>query len=44
MISVGRQAPDFSVEATTGGKFTLSDYQGKKNVVVMFFPLAFTPV
>lgn len=44
MIGVGQRAPDFSLEAISGGKFTLSDYQGKKNVVLMFFPLSFTPV
>lgn len=44
MITVGQRAPDFTLETTTGGKFRLSDYQGKKNVVLMFFPLAFTPV
>lgn len=44
MIKVGQKAPDFSLQATMGDKFTLSDYRGKKNVLLLFFPLAFTPV
>jgi peroxiredoxin Q/BCP len=40
---VGQPAPDFSLPATTGGEVKLSDLtkQGK-NVVVFFFPKAFT--
>ena len=41
-LKVGDQAPDFTLPATTGGKVKLSDYQGKKNVVLAFFPGAFT--
>ena len=44
MIKVGDTAPDFTLEATSGGKFHLGDYLGKKNVLLLFFPLAFTPV
>jgi len=50
-ISVGEPAPDFELTATgdTAGKgqprkkVKLSDYRGK-NVVLAFFPAAFTPV
>jgi peroxiredoxin len=35
-------APDFTLTATTGGKVTLSEFRGKFNVVLAFFPAAFT--
>jgi peroxiredoxin Q/BCP len=39
---VGDPAPAFSLKATTGGTVRLSDFQGKKKVVLAFFPKAFT--
>jgi peroxiredoxin len=39
----GRPAPDFSLFNTDKIKISLSDYRGK-NVVLLFFPLAFTSV
>ena len=41
-LEVGEKAPDFELTSTTG-KFKLSDYAGKKNVVVQFYVLDFTP-
>lgn len=43
-LAVGQQAPNFSLKAT-GEKeqVSLSDYEGK-NVVLLFFPFAFSPV
>jgi peroxiredoxin len=41
-LKVGDTAPDFELPSTTGKPFKLSDYRGKKNVVVAFFPAAFT--
>jgi peroxiredoxin len=41
-LKAGDKAPDFSLPATTGKEIRLSDYLGKKNVVVAFFPAAFT--
>ncbi|MEO9887340.1 MAG: redoxin domain-containing protein [Balneola sp.] len=35
-------APDFTLQNTNGEEVTLSSYQEKKNVVLLFFPLAFT--
>ncbi len=51
-LKVGDEAPDFEMPSTgeTAGKgqerktIRLSDYRGKKNVVLAFFPAAFTPV
>jgi len=42
--NVGDIAPDFELTSINGKKVKLSDYKGKKNVVLFFFPLAFTPV
>jgi peroxiredoxin len=44
MLAVGSEAPDFTLETHTRTKVRLSDYRGKKNVVLAFHPLAFTPV
>jgi peroxiredoxin len=41
-LKPGDKAPDFALPATVGGTQKLSDYAGKKNVVVAFFPAAFT--
>ena len=43
-LSVGQIAPDFTLKAHDGRVVRLSDYRGKKNVVMAFFPLAWTPV
>ena len=42
-IEVGSIAPDFSLYSSGKEKVSLSDYKGK-NVVLLFFPLAFTGV
>lgn len=41
-LSVGDMAPDFTLPSTQGGTEKLSAYRGKKNVVLAFFPKAFT--
>ncbi|MFC2135520.1 redoxin domain-containing protein [Bacteroidota bacterium] len=38
-LKVGDTAPDFSLLNTDLEKVSLSDYKGKSNVVVLFFPL-----
>ncbi|MBN1145845.1 MAG: redoxin domain-containing protein [Anaerolineales bacterium] len=43
-LEVGQTAPDFVLDSHLGNKVRLSDYLGKKNVVLAFFPLAWTPV
>jgi len=47
-LKVGQAAPDFTLPSTAVGadgkglRFTLSDFKGKKNVVLAFYVLAFT--
>ena len=43
-IKVGDTAPDFNLKDQDQKDVKLSDYRGKKNVVLAFHPLAFTPV
>ena len=38
----GDLAPDFTADSTSGKQVTLSSFQGKQNVLLAFFPLAFT--
>ena len=44
MLTAGDVAPDFELRSHKGGTIKLSDFRGKKNVVLAFHPLAFTPV
>ena len=41
-LKVGDKAPDFTLPGTNNTTFKLSDYKGKKNVVLAFFVAAFT--
>jgi cytochrome oxidase Cu insertion factor (SCO1/SenC/PrrC family) len=41
-LKVGDAAPDFTLPATDGKTYTLSEFRGKKNVVLAFYVLAFT--
>jgi mycoredoxin-dependent peroxiredoxin len=41
-LKLGDAAPDFTLKATTGETITLSQYRGQKNVVLAFFPYAFS--
>lgn len=44
-LKVGTMAPDFPIPAAQRGQpaGSLKDFQGKKNILIMFFPGAFTP-
>lgn len=39
---VGAIAPDFTLPSTAGPEVTLSAFRGRQNVLLAFFPLAFT--
>src|SRR5512144_1279791 len=41
---VGQTAPDFKLKGPGGQFISLSEFRGKKNVVLVFYPLAFSPV
>lgn len=41
-LQVGQAAPDFTLTDTAGKEVKLSDFKGKKNVVLAFYVLAFT--
>ena len=41
-LKVGQPAPDFTLPATDGKTYKLSDFKGKKNVVLAVYVLAFT--
>lgn len=41
-LKVGDEAPDFSLPDTSNKPVKLSDFRGKKAVVLAFFPAAFT--
>ena len=51
-LEVGEEAPDFKLPATgeSAGRnqarksISLKSFRGRKNVVLVFFPAAFTPV
>ena len=43
-VEVGQQAPDFELKDQHGTPVRLSDFQGRKNVVLVFYPLAFSGV
>lgn len=43
-LEVGDEAPDFALPATGGDLIRLSEFRGKKHVVLIFFPAAWTPV
>ncbi|KUI03023.1 peroxiredoxin [Mycobacterium sp. IS-3022] len=44
MIEVGTEAPDFTLKDQNGQPVTLSDFRSTKNVLLVFFPLAFTGI
>jgi peroxiredoxin len=43
-VAVGEQAPDFELKDQHGSPVRLSSFQGTKNVVIVFYPLAFSGV
>lgn len=43
-VSIGQKAPNFSLFASMNEQINLQDYLGKKNVLLLFYPQAFTGV
>lgn len=43
-LAVGQAAPDFTLKDQYGKAVSLSDYKGVKNVVVVFYPFAFSSI
>ena len=43
MLGPDAQAPDFTLKDQNGRAVTLADVRSTRNVVLVFFPLAFTP-
>ena len=43
LIANGADAPAFSLESHLDTSVQLSDYTGQKNVLLVFYPLDFTP-
>jgi mycoredoxin-dependent peroxiredoxin len=41
-LEVGAQAPDFLLKDQNNQEVRLSDFRGRKNVLLVFYPLAFT--
>jgi peroxiredoxin (alkyl hydroperoxide reductase subunit C) len=43
-VKIGDTAPDFALPSVAGERITLSQFRGKKHVVISFVPAAWTPV
>lgn len=43
-LEVGDQAPDFTLEDQNNQERTLSEFHGDRNVLVVFYPLAFSGI
>jgi peroxiredoxin len=43
-LAIGSAAPDFTLKNQHGEDVSLSSYKGKKNVVVLFYPFAFSGI
>ncbi len=43
-LEVGTKAPDFTLKDQNHEEVTLSDYTGRKHVLLVFYPLAFTGI
>lgn len=41
-VQIGTEAPDFELRCTNGEAVKLSDFRGKKNVLLIFYPFAFS--
>ena len=44
MIETGSEAPDFDLEVSGTERVRLADFRGKRNLLLVFHPRAFTPI
>jgi mycoredoxin-dependent peroxiredoxin len=44
MIETGSEAPEFDLQVDPSRRIRLSDFRGRRNVLLVFHPFAFTPV
>jgi mycoredoxin-dependent peroxiredoxin len=44
MLRVGESSPDFTLPSTLGENVSLSSFRGRKNVLLLFYPLDWSPV
>lgn len=42
-VEVGEKAPGFTLPSTTGDKISLSQFKGKKHVLIQFYSMDFNP-
>jgi peroxiredoxin len=42
-LEVGDRAPDFTLPSTSGEKISLSQFRGKKHVLIQFYSIDFNP-
>src|ERR1700739_56993 len=43
-IAIGQSAPEFTLRDQSQKEVKLSDFSGKRNVVIIFYPLDFSPI
>ena len=43
-LTTGDRAPEFDLEVRAGERVTLAEFHGRRNVLLVFHPLAFTAV
>ena len=43
MIDIGTKAPDFTLNDHLGRPISLAQFAGKRHVMLLFYPLDFTP-
>jgi peroxiredoxin len=44
VIETGSEAPDFDLEVDSASRVRLADFRGRRNVLLVFHPFAFTPL
>jgi peroxiredoxin len=43
MIAIGEKAPEFALKDHLGREVKLSDFSGRRHVMLLFYPLDWTP-